>query len=73
MSDAVDVQVENHGSIIIFQPLTARARAWLEEHTDGMWWAGGLAVEPRYAPDLAQGLDDDGFVVDPRPVQAGTR
>jgi len=59
----IDVEVENHGSIMIFQPLTVIARDWLEDNTDGQWWAGGLAVEPCYAEDLAEGLIGEGFTV----------
>lgn len=53
---AEDVQVENHGSIFLFRPLTDEARTWLVEHTDGQWFGGALAVEHRYAADLANGI-----------------
>jgi hypothetical protein len=32
--------------------------------TDGQWFGGALAVEPRYAHDLAQGASSDGLVVE---------
>ena len=56
-----DFTVEDHGSIIIVQPLTAPCREWLQENTDGQWWAGGLAVEPRYVDDLIDGMMSEGF------------
>ncbi len=60
-----DVRVENHGTIFVFQPLTAAAREWIDEHVGGetTWFAGGLVVEHRFARDLAQGMLDDGLVV----------
>lgn len=56
-----DVQVENHGSLFLFRPMTEEAETWLEENTDGMWYSGALVVEPRYAHALALGMIDDGF------------
>jgi hypothetical protein len=59
-----DVRVENCGSLFLFRPLTNAAQEWLEEHTDGLWFGGALAVEPRYALDLAQGMLDDGLTLE---------
>lgn len=56
-----NVIIENHGSIILFRPMTPSADQWLHEHTEGMWFGGALAVEPRYAMDLATGLTEEGF------------
>lgn len=56
-----DLRIENHGSIIIFQPMSAECREWLEANTDGQWYAGGLVCEPRYASDLTEGLLEAGF------------
>lgn len=53
--------VENHGSIALVRPLTADARTWLEEHTDGQWFGGALVVEPRYLDGLVAGLIEEGF------------
>lgn len=57
--------VENHGSIFIVQPQTEEARAHLEAHVsdEAQWFAGGVAVEPRYIVDLVAQLQDDGFEV----------
>ena len=62
-----DVLVENHGSIFMFQPMTPAARAWIEEHVKPepwQWYGGGLAVDPRYARDLADGMIADGLKVE---------
>jgi len=61
-----DLVVENHGSVFILQPLTARAREWLEVHTDenAMWYGLGLACEPRYAPAIVEAMVDEGMEVE---------
>ena len=61
-----DYRVENHGSIYIVQPMNDGARLHLERTTDGIWFAGGLAVEPRYAFDLAAGLVAEGYTLEGR-------
>lgn len=65
LSARSDVVVENHGSIFLFTLRTARARRWVDQHVqeDAQWWAGRLAVEHRYAWDLAQGMAADGLRV----------
>ena len=58
---AKDIQIENHGSLYLFRPLNDEAKEWLEENTDGQWWGGALAVEPRYAVGLAEGAAENGL------------
>jgi hypothetical protein len=58
-----DIQVENHGTIFLFRPVSDQGREWLEENTDGQWFGPALAVEHRYAGDLAQGAIDSGLTV----------
>lgn len=51
------VRVEwNGGSIVLVRPLDKAARAWLEAHTDGQWFGGALACEPRYVEALLAGF-----------------
>jgi hypothetical protein len=59
----MDFCVTCHGSIIMVRPRTAEAREWLAEHTDGQWWGGALAVEPRYFEPLAEGIAEAGFTI----------
>jgi hypothetical protein len=59
----MDIQIEDHGSIILFRPLTVEATTWLQENTDGQWFGGALAVEPRYAGALEDGALSDGLTV----------
>lgn len=60
-----DVDLSLHGSIDLLTPLTAAAQAWMKENIpdDAQWFGGALAVEPRYAPDIVQGMIDDGLTV----------
>jgi len=60
-----DVEVQNHGGIFLFHLFTDAAREWCGEHipNDAQWFGGALAVEHRYAQDVAQGMLDDGLVV----------
>jgi hypothetical protein len=56
------ISVENYGTIMLVRPLTDETREWLKEHTDGTWWGGALAVEPRYVDDLLVGMAEDGVL-----------
>lgn len=61
---AADYRVTNHGSLVLFHPLTPTCTDWLADNvqSDAQWWHGALVVEPRYACNLAVGLDDAGLV-----------
>jgi hypothetical protein len=59
-----DIQVENHGSIFLFRPFTDEGETWLRHNTDGQWFGTALAVEHRYAHDLAAGAQQDGLVIE---------
>lgn len=61
-----DVLVANHGSVVMVQPVTRRAQAWVEEHValeSWQWMGGAFAVEPRYLDNLVEGMAGDGLVV----------
>ena len=62
----VDIKVENHGSIILFTPLTTKAKRWVNENLpleSWQWLGKSFAVEPRYADDLVSGMQNDGLKV----------
>jgi squalene cyclase len=65
MHDEPDVLVANEGTVFLFNPLTARATEWIDEHVqdDAQWFGSTLVVEHRYAWGLAQGMKDDGLVL----------
>ena len=58
-------QVENHGSLFLFRATTPEAldhaRIVFE---DAQWMGDAVAVEPRYARDIAERLCEDGFEVE---------
>jgi hypothetical protein len=51
-----DVLVRNEGTVFLFNPLTARAKEWIEEYVqaDAQWFGTTLVVEHRFAWGLAQ-------------------
>jgi hypothetical protein len=61
----LDVRISNHGSIFLFDLLTDAARAWVDANVAGeaMFFGGALAVEHRFAADLASGMAADGLAV----------
>ena len=67
MSKKVDVLVENQGSLILFVLISKAVREWVEAHVqvaDYMWTGKAIfACEHRCAPDLIEGMRNEGFVV----------
>jgi hypothetical protein len=63
---SADVLVANEGTVFLFNPLTAKAKEWIEEHaqTDAQWFGTTLVVEHRYAWALAEGMKDAGLVLE---------
>lgn len=61
----MDFTLENHGSIVLLQPHTEAARAWVSEHIpdDAMIWGTSIVVEPRYVSDIVDGIAEDGLEV----------
>ena len=60
-----DVLVHNEGTLFLFCPLTARAKAWVDEHVEkeAHWFGAALVVEHRYALGLAQGMKNAGLLL----------
>lgn len=62
----MDYRFENHGTIVLVQSLNDAAYEHLTANADTeswQWMGRSLAVDHRYAMDLAQHLRDDGFTV----------
>jgi hypothetical protein len=60
----MDFLVEDHGSIMILQPLSAEAKVWAEENLgEAMRWGGGVVIEPRYLPPIIDGILGEGMTV----------
>jgi len=60
-----DVLVHDAGTLFSFCPLTPHAKTWIDEHVqrEVQWFGHVLIVERRYAWALAQGMKDDGLVL----------
>lgn len=60
---AIDIRVENHGSLFLFRPETPAGETWIEEHVDpdAPRFGGALVCEHRYARELADGMISDGL------------
>jgi hypothetical protein len=60
-----DFDLHDHGSIVVLVPRSAAAAEWRAEHLpeDAMEWAGGVAIERRYVPDILDGIAGDGLTV----------
>jgi len=58
-----DVEVRNEGSIFLLTPLTSDARAWFSQHLpdDAQHFGAAVVVEHRYAPDILEGMTQDGL------------
>jgi hypothetical protein len=57
------VLVHKEGNSFSSAPLTARAKAWSDEHVELEGHGAALVVEHRYALGLAQGMKNAGLVL----------
>jgi hypothetical protein len=65
-ASAPDVLVHNEGTVFLFNPLTARAKEWIDDNVETephQWFGTTLVVEHRYAWGLAQGMKQNGLVL----------
>lgn len=60
-----DFVISGSGSVLLVTPTTKEADAHLRENVqeDAQWWAGGVAVGPRYLAGLIEGLESAGFSI----------
>lgn len=63
MTEQLDFQADNHGSIIMLTPETDAARDWCADNLpdDAQMFGNAFAIEPRYFGDIAAGLLADGL------------
>jgi hypothetical protein len=61
----LDVVITGGGTLYLFHLLSTPARDWVAEHVSGerQLLGDALAVEHRYAGDLADGMVSDGLCV----------
>ena len=64
-SVAADVEISNHGSLLLFHLLSDRATEWVDENVsdERIMFGCAIVVEHRYAFDLARGMIHDGLAV----------
>jgi hypothetical protein len=63
---APDVLVANEGTVFLFNPLTKRAKDWIDDNVSSeswQWFGTTLVVDHRYAWGLAEGMTDAGLVL----------
>jgi hypothetical protein len=60
-----DISIENHGSIFLFRMNSPAGSEWVSQnvHHDAQFFGDALAVEHRYARDLAAAMAADGLVL----------
>jgi hypothetical protein len=65
---AADVLIADHGSVVLFTPMTLAAHQWVEEHVQIEPWqrfGASVACEPRCLEHSVKGMQEDGLVVEP--------
>jgi len=60
-----DIFVRCEGTIFLFEPLTVAAKHWIDENVqpDAQWFGNALAVEWRFAAELAAAMHEAGLVL----------
>ena len=60
-----DISIEDHGTLFLFRMNTPAAAEWVSQNVqeDAQFFGDALAVEHRYAQDLAAGMQADGLVL----------
>lgn len=67
-STAVDLYVENHGSVMLLIGASKAGKRWLHKHIpdSALRWGGrhSVVVEPRYMAAIVEGALNDGLEVE---------
>ena len=61
----LDFEIANEGAIVLFTPLTERARRWVEANVaeDRQWFGPFLMIENAFAQVLVHGMFIDGLLL----------
>ena len=66
----IDLNIESHGSVVLFRALSSQAQDWMDMHLPleviRNDFGGAYAVEAGYAPAIANGAIRDGLVIESR-------
>lgn len=59
----IDFQMTDEGEIVLFTPLTERARQWVGTNVaeDRQWFGPSLVIEPEFATVLVEGMLTEGL------------
>jgi hypothetical protein len=68
-----DLLIHVEGSIVLFTPMTAAAKQWIDEHVadDRQWFGPALVIEHRYADHLFNGMAEAGLSFAGSPSERG--
>jgi hypothetical protein len=60
-----DFRVDNHGTVVLFTPLTEAAQTWAAANlpSDTAMFAGSLAIESRCIDVILDAAESDGLIV----------
>ncbi len=60
-----DFEAVHHGTIVMLAPRTPAAHEWCADYlpSDALWLGGAVAIEPRYFPDIYEGITDAGLKI----------
>jgi hypothetical protein len=62
----MDIQFENHGSIVLIRGVSTHGKEWLYENvgnSETQHWGDAIACEPRYCEAVFLGAQRDGLVL----------
>jgi hypothetical protein len=61
-----DFTVRDEGTLFLLFPESEAAEKWAEEQIEdgALTWAAAIVVEPRYLPDILDGIRIDGLTVE---------
>jgi hypothetical protein len=62
--DKPDIRVQNEGSLVLFEPLNAKAAAFMNDAlVDALVFNNAVVIEDRHASEIASMLERKGFVL----------
>lgn len=67
----IDFQMADEGEIVVFTPLTERARQWIGMNVaeDRLWFGPSLMIDPEFADVLVNEMLTDGLTFMPGPAE----
>ena len=66
MKTKIDVEVDNHGTVVLLWPNSSLGQDWFDEHLQVEPWqmmGRAIACEPRMVQDIIDDMEADGLVV----------